>query len=660
MLSSPAKCCLALWLISSTLTAGYCAVERDGVARLALKESILEKPVSPLRLFSGGGVGMTGVATKCRIHNPFGIDFDRAGNAYIAEMAGGERVLRVDRLGNLTVLAGTGEKGDGGDDGPAIQARFNGMHSLAIGPGDDVFIADTWNNRIRRIDIRNGTISAFAGTGKRAFSGDGGPAQKAELGNTYCVAFDPSHENLFIADLDNRRIRAVNLKSGMIETVAGNGQRGVPPDGAKATEAPLVDPRAVAIDSTGSLYILERSGHALRKVDRDGIIRTAAGTGQKGSADGEARKATFNGPKHLCIDSRDDVIIADTDNHVIRKYLPRENRVVRIAGDDAGEFRLNQPHGVHVDPNSGTLYITDSLNNRVLKTEAHRYYTVLRHGPTTAIIADNSGSDNDHRAGYHGLVHLSHELRRLNAFVGAYSGLNFEHIHDGTTQDRKVLFEPRFAPMDLLHIDSHTAELHQPPTPYWGLESWIRYELLENSVVQMTFTCTPHRVTWKNNYLGLFFASYIDQPKSLDIHFLNGQKKEAWVQGISPSHGVLSTHRAANDNRDFPHDPEFPLSLVFSFSNLRYDEPWFFGESHGMALAQIFRPRDQIRFSQSPSGGGNGNPAWDFQFFIADPKVGERYQIVMRMLYLPFPEAPTAEAAREKLRSEIRRSSFAQ
>src|SRR5688500_11936589 len=137
-----------------------------------------------LALVAGGGTEVTGEPTNCRVLNPFGIDFDRAGNTYIVEMAGGERVLKIDATAKLSVLAGTGEKGNGGDGGPALGAQFNGMHSLAIGPGGDIFIADTWNNRIRRID--GGKLFAFAGTGKRGFSGDGGPARDAELGNAYC------------------------------------------------------------------------------------------------------------------------------------------------------------------------------------------------------------------------------------------------------------------------------------------------------------------------------------------------------------------------------------------------------------------------------------------------------------------------------------------
>ena len=233
---------------------------------------------------------------------------------------------------------------------------------------------------MRRIDAKTGKVFPFAGTGRKGFRGDGGPASAAEFGNVYCVAFDASRENIYLADLDNRRVRSVNLKTGIVTTVAGNGEKGVPRDGAEATQAPLIDPRAVAVDSRGALYILERSGHALRVVDRDRTIRTVAGTGRKGfdGDDGEALKASFNEPKHLCVDGNDNVIIADTDNHVIRKYLVKENRIVRVAGSGksgasgvggpASAVELNQPHGVHLDK-SGALYIADSLNDRVLKIE---------------------------------------------------------------------------------------------------------------------------------------------------------------------------------------------------------------------------------------------------------------------------------------------------
>jgi sugar lactone lactonase YvrE len=163
--------------------------------------------------------------------------------------------------------------------------------------------------------------------------------------------------------------------------VAGNGQKkGVPADGADAKTSPLVDPRAACVDRQGNVYILERGGHALRVVDTSGKIRTVVGTGKAGNTGdgGDARKATLNGPKHLCVDLDDTVIIADTANHVIRKYTPKDGKIIRLAGTgkkgdskDGGDplkVSFNEPHGVLVHP-SGTMYIVDSMNHRVFRWE---------------------------------------------------------------------------------------------------------------------------------------------------------------------------------------------------------------------------------------------------------------------------------------------------
>jgi hypothetical protein len=272
-------------------------------------------------------------------------------------------------------------------------------------------------------------------------------------------------------------------------------------------------------------------------------------------------------------------------------------------------------------------------------------YIVLERAGVRAVIVSNEPVDDDvlpgHRQGYSGVASLTYNGQDRNLFVPMYAGLNFEHIHDGTVQSRDILFEPRRAPMTIKRIDEHTVELHQPPTPHWRLESRLRYALLEDGAIEMTLECIPRARTFKNGYIGLFFASYIHQPESLDIHFLgypaeDTQSEPGWIRGITPEHGVRPTHPAIDDHRDFPHEADFPLSLVFNLSGHRYREPWYYGVSHGMALVQMFRPCDQVRFSQSPSGGGNGNPAWDFQWFIPQYEVGRRYGFVMRAMYLPF------------------------
>ncbi|HTU19412.1 MAG TPA: hypothetical protein VMG10_15230 [Gemmataceae bacterium] len=327
----------------------------------------------------GGDGGDGGPAREAKLQTPFGVDFDRAGNLYFVEFTG-HRVRKIDRKGILSTVAGTGEKGYAGDGGPAAKAQFNSMHSLAVTPQGDIYLADTWNNRVRKIDARTGVIHTIAGTGEKGFGGDGGPATKARFGGIYCLALDGKGEKLYLADLDNRRIRMVDLRSGVVETVAGNGERGMPKDGAEARKAPLVDPRAVAVDAKGNVYILERGGHALRVVDAEGKIRTVAGTGKKGfrGDGGDALRAELNGPKHLCVDRNGDVLIADTENHVIRKYLPRSGKIVRIAGTGrkgrAGldgpprDAELSQPHGVTARPD-GVIYISDSSNNRIVKIE---------------------------------------------------------------------------------------------------------------------------------------------------------------------------------------------------------------------------------------------------------------------------------------------------
>jgi hypothetical protein len=303
-------------------------------------------------------------------------------------------------------------------------------------------------------------------------------------------------------------------------------------------------------------------------------------------------------------------------------------------------------------PSMGNL-IANERGRTTLSDPSIRYsvpekaYAVLARGDVEAVVVDNRAVDDavlpGHAAGYSGLAVLRHARRRENLFVPAYAGLNFEHIHDGTVQPEAILYEPRKAAMELRRISEHVVELYQKPTPHWGLESCTRYEMLPDGAIEMTFECIPRRRSFRNDYIGLFWASYIHRPEWKAIYFpgrpVQGDATSALIEAISPAHGVRATHLATDDQREFARDENFPLSLIFNHSEVRYDEPWYYGLSHNMAFVQIFRSRDQVRFAQSPSGGGNGNPAWDFQMFISDYEVGRLSTLVMRVLYVPF-ESP--------------------
>jgi sugar lactone lactonase YvrE len=302
------------------------------------------------------------------LDSPFGIDFDSDGAMFIVELAGG-RVHRLSPSGPLATIAGDGSKSYSGDGGPAAEATFNGMHNVAVTPAGDVYIADSWNHCIRRIDKDTGSIDTIAGTGEAGFSGDGGPATAATFDYVMCITLNAANNRLYVADLNNRRVRSIDLETGIVRTVAGNGQRGVPQDGASAVDSPLVDPRAVTVDSRGRVYVLERSGNALRIVSPDGKIHTVAGTGEKGFRDGPALEAQFASPKHVCVDDHDNVFIADDSNRAVRKYDPRAQRVTTVLGRGRGQppVELLRPHGVCFE--QGKLYVVDTGNNRILRVD---------------------------------------------------------------------------------------------------------------------------------------------------------------------------------------------------------------------------------------------------------------------------------------------------
>lgn len=328
-----------------------------------------------------GGSGPDGApATEASVVQPFGVDFGADGTIYIVEMRGGERLRAIDAKGNLITVAGKfNVHGYSGDGGPAIEATFNGMHNLAVGGDGHVYLADTWNNCVRAFDPATGKARLFKGKPTPLPPGADKAKPNAEFGGVFCVAFEPTGKTLYICDLDRKRIFKADRETGAMTLVAGNGKGGKPQDGQPAVEQPLSDPRAVAADRKGNVYILERNAHQLRVVGSDGAIRTVAGSGAKGTAGlgGPALAAQMSGPKHISIDKDDSVLIADAENHRILRYVPGKETIELIAGTgrkgksgvdgDPKQAEFNRPHGIVVHPPTGDLYISDSDNNRVLK-----------------------------------------------------------------------------------------------------------------------------------------------------------------------------------------------------------------------------------------------------------------------------------------------------
>lgn len=300
------------------------------------------------------------------LDGPFGIDFDSQDRMYVVELYSG-RIHRIDPDGRLTTLSDKKEKGYSGDGGSLASAQFNGPHNCVVSAADALLVSDSWNHCVRQIDLESMQIETIAGTGAEGFSGDGGQATKAEFNFVMCIALNPARNVMHIADLKNLRVRNVDLKTGIVETVCGNGVKGVPEDGAAATQSPLIDPRAVASDTAGNLYVLERNGNALRVVRRDGSVHTVAGNGKKGFRDGDALQAEFGAPKHICCDESGNVYIADDLNGAIRKYDPRSQRVTTLLGRGHGDpkITLSHPHGVRW--HHGTLYVVDTENSRIMK-----------------------------------------------------------------------------------------------------------------------------------------------------------------------------------------------------------------------------------------------------------------------------------------------------
>jgi DNA-binding beta-propeller fold protein YncE len=278
--------------------------------------------------------GDGGPATQAGVGGPFGVVIGPDKALYICETLN-HCVRRVDlSTGTIITVAGSGEKGYSGDGGPATSARCNEPYEVRFDMAGNMYFVEMQNHLVRKVDAKTKTISTLAGTGMPGFSGDGGPAVQAQFRQPHSIALKGDDE-LYIADIGNHRVRRVRLSTGVVETWSGTGEKKLTPDGAPVTGTPLNGPRA--IDFRGSqMWLALREGNAVYRVDEDDTWRHVAGVGGKAAYAGDgglAAKAVLAGPKGIALDKAGNVYLADTESHTVRVIRANDARIHTVVGD---------------------------------------------------------------------------------------------------------------------------------------------------------------------------------------------------------------------------------------------------------------------------------------------------------------------------------------
>jgi streptogramin lyase len=320
--------------------------------------------------YTGDGSG----ATKAQVSEVYGISRGPDGALYICD-TDNHLIRRIASDGTISTFAGTGSKGYSGDGGPALKAELNEPYEIRFDRAGNLFFVDMRDNAVRRVDAKTGVISTVAGTGKAGFSGDGGPANKATFNQPHSISFDPAGD-LYVCDIANNRIRKIDMKSGVISTFAGTGKKAATEEGAQINGTSLNEPRAIDFDRDGNLWVALRGGNAVYKLDlAKGVIHHIAGTGAKGFTGngGSALAGTLSGPKGLSVGPDGNIYLADTESHSIRMIDVAKGTIELIAGTGekgdgplgaANLCKFARPHGVFVD-SDGSIFVGDTENSRV-------------------------------------------------------------------------------------------------------------------------------------------------------------------------------------------------------------------------------------------------------------------------------------------------------
>jgi sugar lactone lactonase YvrE len=302
-----------------------------GVATLSAGAQISLPSAGDIATVAGNGnygkSGHSGPATSAEFYSDYAVATDASGNLYIVD-GGDAVVLKVTAsTGNMSTVAGKGTEGYSGDGAAATNAELNWPNGMALDSSGNIYIADSGNCRIRKVTVSTGVITTVAGNGNYGYSGDGAAATSAALNSPQGVAVDSSG-NLYIADSGNRVVRKVTASSGIISTVAGTGAAGYTGDGGAATSAELALPESVAVDGSGDIYIADANNNVVRYVKAStGVITTVAGNGTAGylGDNGAATSAELNSPQGIALDGSGNLYIADTS----KQCDPRSHNIYR-------------------------------------------------------------------------------------------------------------------------------------------------------------------------------------------------------------------------------------------------------------------------------------------------------------------------------------------
>jgi streptogramin lyase len=357
---------------------------------LALLFLATSGPAAEIRIYAGGlGKGFTGdggPATKAQFHEVNGVVRGPDGALYVCDTKN-HRIRRIAADGTVSTFAGSGTAGFAGDGGPAIAAALNEPYEVRFDAVGNCYFVERLNHCVRKVDAKSGVISTVAGTGGKAgFGGDGGPATAALLAEPHSIGFDRSGD-LYICDIRNHRVRKVAMKTGVISTFAGTGERAATPDGAKISGTPVNGPRTLDFDRDGNLWLALREGNAIYKLDlRAGTIHHVAGVGGKpgfAGNGGPAKEAALAGPKGISVGPDGNVYFADTESHSIRYIDTKKGTVELLAGTGTkgngpdghqpAKCQLARPHGIFVD-SDGSVFIGDTDNDcvRVIRRQRER------------------------------------------------------------------------------------------------------------------------------------------------------------------------------------------------------------------------------------------------------------------------------------------------